>query len=114
VRRSTWQANAECVTRRIDPELFFPEVGQGVDPAVLSACSACPVRTQCLRTAMRDEAALGPLDGRIRRYGIRGGLTARQRTHVAAGRKIRPLVTTATRNRGKRGYQAAKAARAAA
>lgn len=110
--RSNWRARSECKARGLDPDLFFPDVGEPIDPVVMSACSACQVRAQCLRTAMRAEAAAGPDGGRIRRYGIFGGLTPKQRSALAKGRKIRPLVTNATRNKSRRGYAAQAADRA--
>jgi hypothetical protein len=37
-----------------------------------------------------------------KRYGIRGGLTSKQRTMLAAGKRVNFLVTTSSRNKDKR------------
>lgn len=61
-----WQDDAACA--QVDPELFFPEQGgSAVEPRRL--CGSCPVRAECLAFALsRDE-----------KFGIWGGLTARER-----------------------------------
>lgn len=100
-----WQERAECVIRRLDPALFFPGISEPVDPAAVSACSACKVRGACLRWAMRAEAASAPAGSRIYRNGVWGGLTARQRSNLAAGKPVRFLVSTATRNSKRRGQR---------
>lgn len=100
-----WQALAECVRRGLDPALFFPGISEPISPAVISACSACQVRQACLRAAMRIEAESAPDGGRVRRNGIWGGLTARQRSNLAAGRTVRLSVPSATRNSNRRGQR---------
>jgi WhiB family redox-sensing transcriptional regulator len=66
-----WRDNAAC--RDHDPELFFPEGTIG--PALRQAeqarrvCQSCPVRTPCLRFALRH--GLG--------FGIWGGVTGDER-----------------------------------
>jgi hypothetical protein len=101
-RPARWQARAECAIRRLDPELFFPELGEPIDARVFSACSACQVRAICLGTAMAFEKASVPPGGRIRRHGVWGGLVPKQRTRVARGKRVRLVVNTASRN-GSRG-----------
>jgi hypothetical protein len=104
-------ARAECSARGLDPELFFPQLGEPIDKRVFSACWACQIRAECLRAALQMEAAAGPLYGRVRRYGVWGGLTASQRSRVAAGKRVRLLVPNADRNKDKRGAKARKAAK---
>lgn len=43
-------------------------------------CIVCPVRQQCLDTAMSEERYLGGTE----RHGVRGGLTAAERIKLAA------------------------------
>lgn len=63
--REEWEERAAC--RATDPdELFIEGAGQNRAKAV---CSGCPVRTECLASA---------LDGRIE-HGIWGGMTERER-----------------------------------
>jgi transcription factor WhiB len=100
-----WRQRAECAARGLDPELFYPQVGQVIDQVVFSACSACAVRRECLREAMATEP-----DVHGRRYGILGGLTARQRTNLAAGKPVKTLVKTRIRNAERRRTAAGRAA----
>jgi WhiB family transcriptional regulator, redox-sensing transcriptional regulator len=71
-----WREAALCA--QVDPELFYPGKGGPLGPA-RRICAACPVRAACLTDALttRDTS-----------YGIRAGLTARQRRallrHTAA------------------------------
>lgn len=69
-----WRHRAAC--RDEDPELFFPvtDIGPGatqVDEAK-SVCARCPVREQCLRSA---------LDNGLN-YGIFGGMTEQERAEA--------------------------------
>ena len=70
-RSRDWRDEATC--RGHDPDLFFPEGTAG--PALRQVedskriCQTCPVRTPCLRFALRH--ALG--------FGIWGGVTAEER-----------------------------------
>lgn len=66
-----WYADAACVGH--DPGEWFPE-GQGVHVSkALAVCEDCPVREQCLQHALdRGETV-----------GVWGGMTARQRDHLA-------------------------------
>ena len=100
-----WWRRAECHIRKLDPRLFFPDVGQPIDPAVFSACSACQVRRLCLRDAMANEP-----DFNGRRYGIWGGLAAKQRTMLAAGKPVKFLIPTAMRNKQRQRWDAGRAA----
>lgn len=65
-----WRTSSACRYR--EPQLFFPEDKDGVEPAypppdVKRICDMCPVRTQCLTAYMDEE------------YGIYGGMTGYQR-----------------------------------
>ena len=100
--RPGWQRDAECARRGLDPELFFPAAGAPFDPRVFSACAACRVRMTCLRAGMAEEEAAEKIGGRVRRYGIRGGLLPRQRSMLAAGRPVRLTAPTADRNKQRR------------
>ena len=50
VRRPAWHHYAAC--RGADPELFFPGRGSGPPVEALSYCERCPVRPQCLSSAL--------------------------------------------------------------
>jgi WhiB family redox-sensing transcriptional regulator len=67
-----WTEYAVC--RQTDPDAFFPDPGGSVVQAV-AVCGGCPVRLQCLDTAMRAEAG----KGRHVRIGIWGGLVPNAR-----------------------------------
>lgn len=73
-RSHTWEADAVCA--RVDPDLWFPAIGESAAPA-RRLCLTCPVRTECLAAAMAEEAGQ-------HRHGIRGGLTARERLALAS------------------------------
>lgn len=61
-----WRDAANCAT--VDPTIFFPEKGGGLhDPK--KVCRNCRVRRQCLEYALENDE----------RYGIWGGLTAKER-----------------------------------
>ncbi|MGO8961560.1 MAG: WhiB family transcriptional regulator [Streptosporangiaceae bacterium] len=70
-----WSDFALCA--EVDPELFFPEKG-GTSALAKRVCRACPVRTECLEDAL----------GRNEKFGIRGGLSERERS-VIRRRRIR-------------------------
>lgn len=65
-RRTDWRLHAACA--HVDPELFYPPKGATSRPAI-RICTACPVRADCLRSAIEHAEP----------YGIWGGLTANQR-----------------------------------
>jgi WhiB family redox-sensing transcriptional regulator len=73
-----WMASANC--RSADPDLFYPaETGKWNKFTVKSAvqvCSRCPVIADCLQWALEKEDA----------YGILGGTTPEQRSHMTLGR----------------------------
>ncbi|MEU9702644.1 WhiB family transcriptional regulator [Streptomyces sp. NPDC047981] len=69
---NSWRAAAAC--QEVDPDLFFP-IGVG-SPALAQAeeakevCRRCPVRQQCLRSAMTQTQQPA---------GVWGGLTEAER-----------------------------------
>jgi WhiB family redox-sensing transcriptional regulator len=78
-----WYDEASC--RGMDGDIFFPEVPIGVNHAGLfdeakKICGRCSVRAKCLEFAMEAE------QNEIRRYGMFGGLTPRQRDARAGKR----------------------------
>ena len=74
----------DAACKEVDPELWQPERG-GSSPLgrrketeqAIAICQTCPVRVPCLEAAMAEEA------DESWRWGIRGGLTARERTKLA-------------------------------
>ena len=66
---ASWEAQALCP--QTDPEAFFPEKGGSTLPAK-QICRRCPVRAQCLQTALE----------RKERYGIWGGLSDTERRRM--------------------------------
>jgi hypothetical protein len=69
----------EALCAEVDPELFFPEMGQPAR-AALELCTSCGVRDLCRET-------FGPLVS----YGVVGGTTARQRRGDRSGRRVREV-----------------------
>lgn len=76
--RYHWAQDALCA--QTDPEIFFPDQGESIREAV-RICSQCPVRQECFDAAMEEESARSGYG----RYGIRGGVTARERSRIANG-----------------------------
>lgn len=80
----TWTVDARCLT--VGFEVFFPR-GQGgaytsAAKEAKSVCAHCPVRNPCLETALQLEDNVEY----IRRAGIWGGLTPRERHALAKQR----------------------------
>lgn len=74
-----WRRHAACAG--MPAEGFYP--GPGDHEAIAAArrvCRGCPVRSECLADALAWEAC-------GRRHGIVGGLSARQREQLVAGRR---------------------------
>lgn len=90
VTADDWRRSAVCT--QVDPELMHPDAAtpQAWNDA-LSTCSRCPVRRECLDTALAEE---GPA-GRKGRWGVRGGLTPHGRWLEAGRRGIRATQTAA-------------------
>lgn len=72
VRPGPWVEESLC--KQTDPEMFFPERGEKLDPA-LTICGMCEVREECLEYS--DEMEKGLSVGHI--YGVYGGLTRQGR-----------------------------------
>jgi hypothetical protein len=84
-----WRELAAC--QNADPNLFYPESME--DEAAWAArgiCGACPVADVCLQDALDSNE----------RFGIRGGLSPKQRSNLLKGRtpkKVRKPPTGRTR-----------------
>ena len=72
-----WRARAACAD--YSAELWFPNKGGSSEAdrydVARQVCHSCPVIGDCLRTAQAEEAGRG----RNHRFGMRGGLTPRER-----------------------------------
>lgn len=68
-----WQAEAAC--RGVDPDLFFPEKGESLEPA-RAVCAKCAVREECLEYS---------LDG-SEKHGVWASTSERQRRTMRAAR----------------------------
>lgn len=80
VERPEWMHAAAC--RGMDPELFFPARGEGIDTA-RHVCRSCDVRAECLAYCMSlDE-----------HHGIWGGLSERDRRQLRRTRRLHIDVT---------------------
>lgn len=65
VGNEDWRSDAAC--REVDPELFFPTMGDGMKLAAKQAkniCKSCPVQDACLDEALANDE----------KYGIFGGV----------------------------------------
>lgn len=85
-RQMEWWDNAPC--KGMDNSVFFPESKKGhssrhIYDDALAVCEACQYRADCLEFAMEAEV------NDIRRYGVYGGMTPRQREEYFAG-KLHP------------------------
>ena len=69
-RPADWRDQALCA--QTDPELFFPDKG-GTSAPAKRVCARCPVRAECLQDALDTGE----------RFGIRGGLSERERRKLA-------------------------------
>lgn len=85
----TWRNDAICA--QIDPELWFPDGGDY--RAAKQICATCPVTAECLAFALQNETS-------GYRYGVYGGLTAKQRNRpdpvTAAAARIRDCTECGT------------------
>ena len=71
---NNWQEQGNCVG--VDPDLFFPERGESVAEAK-AVCATCAVRAECLSFALEHNE----------RFGIWGGLSARERRTIRRARR---------------------------
>ncbi len=70
--RPRWQEQGACLDH--NPELFYPERESGKMSSLPAKriCADCPVRIECLNTALR----------RHEQYGVWGGLSERERRRL--------------------------------
>lgn len=68
-----WRTKALCA--QVDPEIFFPNKGESNKDAK-KVCAGCEVTRECLEDALANDE----------RFGIRGGLSERERKHLKTGR----------------------------
>lgn len=69
-----WTKKALCA--EVDPDLFFPEVGDDVTKAK-RICKACDVKEECLKYSLDNDE----------RFGVWGGLSEHNRRKIRAERK---------------------------
>jgi len=62
-----WRLEAAC--RGMDSDLFFPQDGENVRPAVRQLCAECPVANECRVAGERE-------------HGVWGGLSAKERRRI--------------------------------
>ena len=68
-----WQDEAKCAD--MDPDLFYPDKGSVKATEIAAAlCRGCTVQEPCFRVAL----ATPQCDD----HGVRGGTTAKQRSHM--------------------------------
>ena len=72
---TAWMAKGNC--RDVDPSVFFPSDGVGVEVAK-QICVGCPMRTPCLEYALRNR-----ID-----HGVWGGASERERRRIARQRRL--------------------------
>jgi len=77
-----WMAEGKC--REMDPALFFPSDGIGVQVAQ-RICAECPVKTPCLEYALVNRVD----------HGVWGGTSERERRRILRRRRVASLQTTA-------------------
>lgn len=73
-----WMAQGRC--RDMDPAVFFPSDGIGVQSAQ-RICSECPVREPCLEYALGNRVD----------HGVWGGTSERERRRILRRRRISSL-----------------------
>jgi WhiB family transcriptional regulator, redox-sensing transcriptional regulator len=75
-----WMIRGRC--RAVDPALFFPSDGIGVEIAQ-RVCADCPVRAECLEYALANRIE----------HGVWGGYSERGRTRILQRRRtVSPMV----------------------
>ncbi len=75
-----WMADAKC--KDMDPDIFFPNDGVGVQVAQ-RICAECNVRLQCLEYALA-----GHID-----HGVWGGASERERRRILRRRRLASVQT---------------------
>lgn len=90
-----WLLDASC--KGMDPNLFVPDnQSQGAATVYREAqqiCAYCPVRSECLATAMDEEHG----EALTARYGVRGGMTPKERYLLAGGSRMKRRLPTSVR-----------------
>ena len=71
----SWQDQANCMG--VDPDLFFPERGASTKEAK-GVCRGCVVREDCLEYALANGE----------KFGIRGGMSERERRRIRRARAL--------------------------
>ena len=84
IHRPEWHVRSAC--RDLHPDTFFPGTSASEVEAKL-VCAGCPVRSECLAHAIERDI----------RYGVWGGLAARERVSVHDRATVRELVVRRTR-----------------
>lgn len=77
-----WTAEGRC--RGMDPQVFFPSDGLGVQAAT-AICRDCPVREPCLEYALVNRI----------QHGVFGGESERSRERILRQRRKRATAPTA-------------------
>ena len=90
LRDTEWQERALCAS--VDPWLFFQHEGSHSADA-LKLCRQCPVRAECLESALSWEAQQAQQDMRYT-YGVWGGTTARERRAILRQRRSNKAIPT--------------------
>jgi WhiB family redox-sensing transcriptional regulator len=78
--KADWTAQGKC--RDMDPAIFFPSDGIGVQVAQ-RICVDCPVKVECLEYALADR-----ID-----HGVWGGTSERERRRILRQRRLTRLQT---------------------
>lgn len=78
-----WTADAACAG--VEPNLFFPTVGENVNPAK-AVCATCTVRAECLQYALETH----------QRYGVWGGMSVKERRHLTPVQRRRIMLVVPT------------------
>jgi len=73
-----WMAHGTC--RDMDPGVFFPSDGIGVQ-AAQKVCSECPVKAPCLEYALANRVD----------HGVWGGTSERERRRILRRRRVSSL-----------------------
>lgn len=81
--RPAWYQDALCA--QTDPDAFFPDKGGSTRDA-RRVCMACPVKQECLQDALDTDE----------RFGVRGGLSGRERRKLKPSEKPRPPLKRTT------------------
>ena len=77
-----WMARGRC--RDLDPAIFFPSDGIGVQ-AAQRICSECPVKSPCLEYALVNRVD----------HGVWGGTSERERRRILRSRRLTSLRASA-------------------